>query len=683
MRNSGFVKYYVLMMILMAALSPAPAEVRVISSEFLPDTELPQLLPWIIDGYDLKFGMGEGKAYGELVPLGATLRIFIQNTSPRETTIDGVLVNEINLAEHLLPRHREHMGIQAASYHLNGSSVTPPDVVARLDKLGEPVWFQVRPNPIPVGAYGEAAVRFRHVTDEKGLSLRLKTGDGLTPPVKISTIPATLTIASISFSDKIDRLFLYIRDRTGADFILKEIFLDGKRMDAETTETLASCAGFLPVEIPLSPPWEYGSFHHVAVTDRSGRSAAAIIRARDAFFALGMWGYRNNGKDVAEQLRDTCTAFRDHLFNTHMGMAGPHSGYLERDEGMNLIREMGLRYLAHDPNKADRGNPILYARFLLDEPDAHEYMVRDLPDDRRLGSYAQGLVERQRTWTAIDPRTLTLLNLNETYKPQNWFMYGQLPDILSIDPYYQEHLAYAYWKRPGAMSRFFTPYCLFAASDIARHACEPNPLHVILNSVCHVEKDRAFRYGTPEEKRLEFYFALAAGAKGISYWWFTPYGEFKGCGSDDPAAIAMMNEMRMLNAEARAVEPLLATSHPAAWGKKMTDPFTSTRPPWLMVRTLFCGAHTAVLVFINRDHASDRAGTYYGPVKKATVTFRTPPWIKPVDAFSVGYPSVHPIVLKPEKGAFIFQMDDVNLTEMVIITDDISLCGRVSGLLSK
>ena len=681
MRNYSFVTYCALMVI--AVLSPAPAQVRVISSEFLPDTEFPQLLPWIIDGYDLKYGMGEGKAYNEIVPLGATLHIFFQNKSSREATIDGVLVNEINLAKHLLPIHREHMGIRATSYHLNKSSVTPPDVVSRLDKLGEPVWFQVRPNPIPAGAFGEATIRFRHVTDEKGLALRLKTGNGLTPPVEISIAPATLTIASISFSDKIDRLFLYIRDRAGADFILKEISIDGKKMDAESTGTLASCAGFLPVEISLPQPWEFGSFHYVAVTDRLGRRAAAVIRARDAFFALGMWGYRNRGATVPEQARDTCAAFRNHLFNTHMGMAGSHTGFLEGADGLKLMGEMGLRFLARDPNKADCRNPVLYARFLLDEPDAHEYMVNNLPDNQRLGTYGQGLAERQGKWIATDPRTLTLLNVDETYKPQNWFMFGQLADILSIDPYYQGHLVYVYWKRPGAMSRFFTPYCLFAASEVARHACEPNPLHVILNSVSHVEKDRAFRYGTPEEKRLEFYFALATGAKGISYWWFTPYGEFKGCGSDDPAAVAMMNEMRMLNAEARSVELLLATSHPAAWGSMMKDPFTSTRPPWLMARTLFCGVHTAILVFINRDHVSDKTGTYFEPIKKATVTFRTPPWLKPVDAFSVGYPSVHPVILKPEKDAFVFQMDDVNLTEMVIITDDIVLRGRVSERLSK
>ena len=105
--------------------------------------------------------------------------------------------------------------------------------------------------------------------------------------------------------------------------------------------------------------------------------------------------------------------------------------------------------------------------------------------------------------------------------------------------------------------------------------------------------------GTPEEKRIEFYYALAAGAKGISYWWFTPYGRYIGCGASDPSAKSMMQEMARLNAEARAVMPLLATACPGAISGSKIDPFASSSPPWLMVRTLFAGTHTAILILIN------------------------------------------------------------------------------------
>lgn len=651
--------------------------VRWESAEFAPDGEFPELLPWIIDGYDLRFGSLD-KTYKDIVSLGATLRLFFRNEGSQPVQIDGILLDGINLAEHILPIHKPHSWSNAANYHLNEPAITAPEVAAQLDKLGEPVWFRARPNPVPAGAFGEAVIRFRAMPFAQTLSVRLESGKKTSQELLVPAKSTSLSIASISFNHDINRIYLYVRERSGADFNLSQIRIDGNRAEAACTGTLASCAGFLPIEIPLENSWEHGSFHHIEVGDALGRRAAAVIRARDDFFALGMWGYRTHGElNPAEQLRETCAAFREHLFNTHMGMAGPHSSLLERAEGMDVLREMSLRFLARDPNRDDMRSPILYARFLLDEPDAHEYSVDNLPDNRRLGSYAQGLVNVQRKWTAADKRTLTLLNLDETYKPQNWFMYGALPDILSIDPYYQEHLVHAYWKRPGAMSRFFSPYCLYASSDVARHACEPNPLHLILNSVCRIEGNRRFRYGTPEEKRLEFYFALAAGAKGISYWWFTPYGECKGCGSDEPGAKAMMKELKILNAEARALEPLLALSHPAEWGGAKRDPFASARPPWLMARTLFCGTHTAIIILINRNHASDKEGTNFAPIPQAPMAFQIPPWMKNIKGFRMKEASFESVPLELKDGEAAFAVADINLTGIIILTDDEALAERL------
>lgn len=674
-------RFFLLMavaVVLLIRIDAGAGEARWESGEFAADGEFPELLPWIIDGYDLKFGSLD-KSYSDIVPIGATVRLFFRNTGSQPLEIDGVLLDGINLAEHILPKHKPHSWTNAANYHLNEPSITPPEIAARLDELGEPVWFRTRPNPVPPGAFGETVIRFRKIPAVGNLSVRLKSGGETSQELLVPIKSTSLSIASICFNHEINHIYLYVRERTGANFELREIRINGNRAEAASTGTLAGCAGFLPVEVPLEKSWGHGSFHHIAVEDTQGRRAAAVIRARDDFFALGMWGYRTHGElSPIEQLRETCAAFKEHLFNTHMGMAGPHSNLLERTEGMNILRETSLQFLARDPNHDDIRSPILYARFLLDEPDAHEYGVDILPDNRRLGSYAQGLVNMQRKWTATDARTLTLLNLDETYKPQNWFMYGALPDILSIDPYYQEHLAHAYWKRPGAMSRIFSPYCLYASSDVARHACEPSPLHVILNSVCRVENDRRFRYGTPEEKRLEFYFALAAGAKGISYWWFTPYGECRGCGSDDDGAKAMMKELKVLNAEARAMEPLLALSHPAEWGGAKRDPFASARPAWLMARTLFCGTHTAIIIIINRNHASDKEGTYFDPIPKAPMTFQIPSWMKDIKGFHLKGTSFEYVPLEIKGNEAVFTINDINLTGIVILTDDNALGERLS-----
>ncbi|MBM4082237.1 MAG: hypothetical protein FJ278_21210, partial [Planctomycetes bacterium] len=444
------------------------------------------------------------------------------------------------------------------------------------------------------------------------------------------------------------RVFLYLRRTDGKEFEARSVQVDGAETALSPQAARTSQHGFLPLELPLPKAWEYGSFHHLAVTTADGHTAAAVVRGRDSFFSLGMWGYRNHGNSLEERTRDTCAAFRDFLFNTHMGMSGGQKKHLLSPEGLKMLDEMGLRFMADAPDKETARKPQLYARFLLDEPDAHEYAVNNLPADRRLGAYAQGIVQRQREWTEKDPRTLCLLNVDLTYKPENWLVYGQLPDIMALDPYYQSLLRDAYWRHPGRLAAFCHPLFVFAASEVARWASEPHPMHVILNSVSVREEARSFRYGTPEEKRIEFYYALAAGAKGISYWWFTPYGPHRGCGAIEPDAHKMMQELARLNAEARALEPLLALSCPAAISGSKTDPFVSALPVWLMARTLFVGTDTALIILVNRDHLSDRVGTLYQPIPKARVTFKPPPWLKPSAAFRLSSGNIEPVQFAPQ-----------------------------------
>ena len=655
------------------------SDLDITSYDYVIDRPFPDLIQSVWDGWDLKIGMRESWDYQELLPPGATLHLFIHNQSDQEIKIEHLQLNGIDLKEHLIARHREHGGIRACSYLLNDATTTPPEIKKRLDQLGQPIWYQIQPNPVPAGGFAEASVRFRRVPEEKNLKVCLEAPERKPARARIPNRSSRgLAVASVNLSPEMDRLFLYLRHREGGEFVLQGVQLDGEEIPLPARRFRRSCRGFLPVEIPLSPAWEPGSFHHVAAVSRECEEAAAVVRAREPFFALGLWGYRNHGNTDEQRARDTATAFRDHLFNTHMGMAGRQTGFLESAAGLEMLEELGLRLKARDPTKDNCASPQLYARFLLDEPDAHDYAVRDLPGHLRVGSFAQGLIERQRSWTRRDPRTLTLLNVDLTYKPQNWLIYGPIPDILAVDPYYQMRLKDVYRRHPGWLAQFSQPYYVFAVSEIARYACEPRALHVILNSVSPRADGPAFRYGTPEEKRIEFYYALAAGAKGISYWWFTPYGKFVGCGSDDPAARAMMREMARLNAEARALEPLLGISHPVAASGARVDPLASVRPPWLMTRTLFAGPGTALLVLINRDHGSDRLGTLYEPIPKAPMAFQCPAWLEPHQAFRLSGGKVESVSFERQEDQLTFQLNDIELTDLVVFTEDAGLMDSVS-----
>lgn len=661
-----------LVMIIGILFPTATTALQMRVASFVPDREFPELLPYVMDGWDLKHGMGQPKEYGQLVPTGATLHAFVENESNQPIIVEHVLLNDIDLSKHIVPMHREHLGIRAASYHLNDTTVTPEEVRQRLDNLGDPIWYQVRPDPIPPKGFAEVIVRLRKMPHEKILTIAVEaSGEKAVNARLFAEKPAALALASVNFNKEINRMFLYVRRTDGLEFTIRSVEIDGKDVKVANEKSLKSLHGFLPIEIPLPQAMDYGSFHYVAVTTTDTLSAAAVVRARDQFFALGMWGYRNNGNTLEGKVRDTCTAFHDHLFNTHMGMAGSHSGYLQSTEGLKMLEEMGLRLMVRDPTKSTVRNPQLYARFLLDEPDAHEYAVNSLPGNLRVGSYAQGLVQLQRRWTEIDRRTLTLLNVDLTYKPENWLIYGQLPDILAVDPYYQMRLKDTTWKHPGWLAQFCHPYYVYAIAEIARWASQPHPLHIILNSVSFREDDRIFRYGTPEEKRIEFYYALAAGAKGISYWWFTPYGKCRGCGASDSAARIMMREMAHLNAEARAVEPLLAVACPATMAGSKVDSFTSSVPAWLMARTLFAETHTAIIILVNRDHASDRLGTLFQPIPKARVTFQKPPWMddnNTLTALRLSRAGPETAQITIQDGYVTVPFENFQLTEMLILT---------------
>ncbi|MGC9317953.1 MAG: hypothetical protein ACP5KN_07960 [Armatimonadota bacterium] len=658
-------------LILLICATTCTAALEVETSAWVPDRQFPELLQYFREGWGITDELGQTRQYTEAVKQGAYLHAVVRNTSDEPAAVQRVMLEGIDLAQQLAPRHAEHRGVRAASFLLNDDDLTPPALRERLQAAGSPVWWMVRPAPIPPGGFAEVVVRLRELPEREPLALAVEaSGRSVTATVRRRVGPA---IVSTALAQGMDRLLVYLR---GGDFEVTRVNIDGRQVAPSAPGELRSAGGVLALEVPLGEAWERGGFHCVAVATRPGRQTAAVVRALRPDFALGMWGYRNEGLTLEAMVRDCCETFQEHLFNTHMAMAGAHTGYLDSAEGLDLLAETDLRLMVSAPNEATVGSERLYARFLLDEPDCSDYRVDDLPWDQRIGVFAQGLVERQREWTGRDPLTPSLLNVDMTFKPENWLTYGQLPDIFAVDPYYQNRLRDAYWSHPARVRQFCTPYYVFAVAEIARSGCQPAPLHIILNSTSFHAEDRTFRYGTPEEKRIEFYHSLAAGARAISYWWFTPYGQHMGCGARDPGAHAMMQELARLNAEARAVGELLATGCPAH-APGAPDPLASAQPEWLMTRTLLCGTNAAVVVLVNRDHASDREGTVFAPIPRARVQVQLPHWLEATHALRLAAGELTELQLQREDGVATCDLEDVQLTELIVLADRESIVERV------
>jgi hypothetical protein len=250
--------------------------------------------------------------------------------------------------------------------------------------------------------------------------------------------------------------------------------------------------------------------------------------------------------------------------------------------------------------------------------------------------------------------------VDNTYKPENWYTYAQLADIYCADPYYQEQQRIVWNERPAWAAAFIKPTYVLGVTSICFSACAPHPLHIILNAVRHDIPKGPFRFATPAEKRLEVFYAIGAGAKGLSYWWYTPYGESQGGGSPNPAGVALWTEIGKLGALTRTAGPLILQSAPA------TVPLKAPQRLW--TRTLLVGSDSLLLLAANENIAGDRQGTAVVPLEKANVLLTAPSWLPVADVFEISDHGLTDINWHPQGPQIALELGPVDVARMIVLT---------------
>ena len=259
-----------------------------------------------------------------------------------------------------------------------------------------------------------------------------------------------------------------------------------------------------------------------------------------------------------------------------------------------------------------------------------------------------------------------MLNVDYTFPPANWRIYGQLPDIFAADPYYQPRLREAFAKSPERARLFAKATYVFAEAAICKSACAPRPLHIMLYGNRYEQGNDTFRGPTPAEKRIEAFYAIAAGAKGLSYWWYSPGKPAVGLGAAEPGARALWREVGLIGAELRTAGPLITRSSPLAL------PMTAASPG-LWVKTLAAGLDTLLLVVVNDDYTNDHEGTKINPVPNARLKFVPPAWLAAKDVFEILATGTKDISHTTRSGQLELNLGTVNVTRLVIITSDPAL----------
>ncbi len=651
-----------LVVVAVLVLAGACSGQQVVSSQYFADNPFPEYIPLWHEGWGFKDANGDPLVYAKPdMPLGGYVFVHFRNSGKKTIKVTDLLIGGIPMSKALAKT-------QDSAGSLEGHSILvsdlPKDRIEALKAAGHPMWWKAEPVDVQPGEIAQVVIRMRRAPKTTMISAGIQTTGGLikaaVPVKKIQP-----RFSGICFSPDLRTAWLYPR-HPKPGVAPESVLMDGRDVTARCKIMADRSLSIAPVAVSFSEPLALMSYHCFQVIYPDKSAATAGIHAWGSDIVYGMWGGKGEAKTFYTELAG-------HNINAHMGHAGKDVMEMSlSSDGLEFLTRLGIRNMATWHGNAR--NTLFY--FLQDEPDAQDPGIDDLPPDQRLGLVGQYLVEKMNLLRAKDAKTPILLNIDNTYKPENWYMYHQLSDIPCLDPYYQGELDYTYWHHPGAMGYHYKPTYVYAATRISQSSAAPKPLHVILCSTKYKDNSgHEGRFSTPEEMRIQVSYALAAGAKGLSYWWFTPGEECNGCGADEPGAKALWKGIGILGAEVRTAGPIITASCPVSL------PVQASR--WLWVRTLISGTDTLAVIVVNDNVLCDRLGTVYKPVEKAWVTVKKPEWMKPKYCFEINSNGVLDCDWKATGDKLRIDLGSVEVSRFVVATSDASLKPKLAKLYAE
>lgn len=665
-------RWVILPLLLFFAVAALPRDagaVQIIDAFLVADRPFPEFVQY---WSDLEPGEWAAAAARERQRvLGGYIHIYVKNDTAQPVTIDDVLLQGISLKRAIAyssQRKYKKVTYAASIYFANLSKAERETLI----NAGEPVWWKVDPSQIKPGESAGVTIRLRRLTPGAGIKVSLKMGDR-TLEVPVDPVARKSLVKSVGFGEGLKEIYLYF-ESSNSQAKLQRILLDGQDITSMCTIGLDSRVHVSPVVCKLPSALVRGSFHCFTGIYDDGSKASAGLRCWGDDLFYGVWGARPGKESEVELARNFIRELAEHNVNGHMVSIASDAvrAFMKRADGQKMMEALGIRRVVTEPG----GVPRPAAYYLADEPDTADYKVEGVPASSKVGCLGQGLVQRAEELRKIDPETPNMLNVNMTFKPDNWYTYGQLPDIFAADPYFQSHLADVYYRKPYRLPAYTKATEVYAVASCAQSACAPKPLHIILNSTQVVHEDWKFRFGTPVEKRIEVYYALAAGAKAFSYWWFVPLSArgtgSNGLGADTPEARALWKEIGLLGAEVRTAGPILVRACPADIQVEAS--------PRLWIRSLVAGVDTLVLLVVNDDYACDRSGTVIRPVENVRVSVSLPGWLKPSSVFELSYEGTKDLRWSGEDRKIVLDLGTVDVTRFVVVTGDPDLRGKLQEL---
>lgn len=647
----------------------APSVSDAVHAVYRPDTAFPEFSPMWREGWSWTDESGDKVRYGyEGMPLGGYLFAYFRNSTDQPVQVKDLLLQGVSLVEGVPPQGPVTGARGDAKYPSSiRFSKLPAEQIDKLIAAGTPVWWKVEPMIIRPGGMGEVTIRLRRNPriDELNISVPLSGSRTVEMPLRASRRQARFF--SISFSPELDRAYVYLRHPSGKGLRPTKIWVDGRDVTARSRIVADDEVDTAAATIRFDRPLERARHYFFQAEYADGAVAMARIGAWQLGYLYGMWGCDHGGGTPEQVGPRFLKDLHLHNINLHMSHCpGPANDFMRSDAGYEMLNELGIGKMMYWPHPTQKAT--FY--FMTDEPDAADFQSRMLPPEERLGSLGQWLVDRLYLMRRKDPHTTPLLlNIDNTFKPENWYMYAQLSDVPCADPYYQEAVQTVWHSDPANMGAFVKPTYVYGVGKIYQSAGAPHPMHLILHTcIFDFQPDETpYRGPTPEEKRVEVYYSLAAGAKQISYWWYCQFDRYRGVGHKQQEPL--WTEIGLLGAETRTVGDLIAIGCPA------NVPVEGPGMVWC--RSLLASNDTMILLVVNDNMASDRLGTVYKPREITKLSVNLPAWLRSAEVFEVDADGTQDVAATESGGKLALDLGPMELTRMILVTKDAGLRGRL------
>ena len=532
------------------------------------------------------------------------------------------------------------------------------------------IWWRLNPWQLEKGQEGEVAICLRRrLVEPTTFTIGLSNGAEILPVIEPGDPP--LRIGSVGFATDLERVYLYVEKLSTNAPLPGQIYLDGHRLDSDVTWLSRDYVGGVIVAV-LNPQslLRRGEFHTFRVVTGE-HVGAATLRAFTGLARFGVYGvperlaaYAGNGLDNYSHFKEMTKGMLDH--------------------GQRL----GIKIVGHlnggSLPEGTTGHPALYAWHGLDEPDAHDHSAgKDRPVALRLGTLARKVIGAAQRHAAADPATPTMLTLNNTFLPQNYFVYGQVADITNSDlyPIVQSRSVREVPERIDMLKRASAPrFLMYTYQCMWQELSNPDgPKQFMgldaLREAQDVElydrqRHRGFgRAPAAGEVRRMMLYGVGCGARALLGFtdsvhrapgWVLSHGAW--------VLPEVWEVMGRTSRSLRLVAPLVEISHPMLWARGGGED--------LWVRTLVAGNDAALVIVVNEDYISAKTFTQT-PATNVKVTFRDLPWMKGHAIWKVSDGRFVTVLATRSTGALSWTVPKITDAEVYLVADDLTLAARL------